>query len=106
MDVPRKDEISTASSELSTLSNDSSSGHGTAEKRPRSLSDPIQSPSGLRLSPVSKKIVYDGDTEVYKFDAPPPTWVGMLFSKIESLADTVTEMKVEINDRVDKFLEL
>ena len=106
MDVPRKDEISTASSELSTLSNDSSSGHGTAEKRPRSLSDPIQSPSGLRLSPVSKKVVYDGDTEVYKFDAPPPTWVGMLFSKIESLADTVTEMKVEINDRVDKFLEL
>ena len=40
----------------------------TAEKRNRSNSDPA--PSGLRLSPVSKKIVYDGEDEVYKFDAP------------------------------------
>jgi len=80
--------------------------NGTAEKRPRSLSDPIQSPSGLRLSPVSKKVVYDGDTEVYKFDAPPPTWVTMLFSKIENLTDTVNDMKGALNDGVDKFLEL
>ena len=93
MDVPsRKEAIAAESSdEISTLSNDSSSkNNGTAEKRPRSLSDPIQLPSGLRLSPVSKKVVYDSDTEVYKFDAPPPTWVTMLFSKIENLTDTIT----------------
>ena len=76
----------------------------TAEKRNRSNSDPA--PSGLRLSPVSKKVVYDGEDEVYKFDAPPPTWVTLLFSKIEALTDTVGDLKLEINERVDKFLAL
>ena len=76
----------------------------TAEKRHRSNSDPA--PSGLRLSPVSKKVVYDGEDEVYKFDAPPPTWVTLLFSKIEALTDSVGDLKMEINERVDKFLAL
>ena len=107
LDTPVRESVSSETTpELSDTSTVSSSCNGTAEKRPRSLSDPINSPSGLRLSPVSKKIVYDGDTEVYKFDAPPPTWVTMLFSKIESLTDTVTDMKTALNDSVDKFLEL
>ena len=61
----------------------------TAAKRPR----PDSGPSSLRLSPASKKVIYDGEEAVYTFEDEPPFWVPMIFKIMDKVHQNVSELK-------------
>ena len=61
----------------------------TAAKRPR----PDSEPSSLRLSPASKKVIYDGEEAVYTFEDDPPFWVPMIFKIMDKVHQNVSQLK-------------
>ena len=88
VDAPT-DVISNLADGETAVSDDTS----TAEKRSR----PISSDSSLRLSPSSKKVIYDGEQELYTFDEEPPFWVPMLFKIMDKVNANVSELKESLN---------
>ena len=70
----------------------------TAVKRPR----PDSGPFSLKLSPQSKKVIYDGEEAVYTFEDDPPFWVPMIFKIMDKVHMNVCEMK-ESFDKVQEI---